>query len=341
MFGFPNSLQNIINNSKHPQKSLAKWKNNFSYLNNLMRTLNIGMHRYRIKGLPDTIKERPLKRALLHHGSVVFFEEQGGWFALPGSGMADINIYGDPGTAWIHGMNGFNKEVKLAIPGGADATLLRKDISGITMSPQKKAVIVRENDMCYPFVNYCLETAEAIADTMRTLDVVRKNIKHPYIISAEQSIINTIKSFFNKRDNNEEYVVSSGVFPADKIKLMPLDQNPECIKTATDLIEWYWNLFYELCGFNSNSNPDKKAQLTTVEVNSNNDAIALQAANTIESLNEDLELVNELSGLNITVEKTDLSEYNSIMQEEATDDDRISGDGDKDIQRGDNGRPND
>ena len=335
MFELTNTLQDIVNSSNTPQKTLAKYKNNYSFMNHIMRCLNIALHRYKFNGLPDTIKERPLKRALLHHGNVIFFEENGGLFALPGGGMADVNIYGEPGTAWIYGMNGFNKELKLAIPGGADASLLRKNIDGQTMPESKKGVYVRENYCNYPFVNYCIETAIAIADTMRTLDVVRKNIKHPYLISAEQSIINTIKSFFNKRDNNEEYIISSGVFPADKIKMLPLDQNPEAIKCATDLIEWYWNLFFELCGFNSNSNPDKKAQLTTVEINSNNDIIALQAAQVIECLTEDLELVNKLYGTNITVEKTDLSEYNETIgydNEEENEDDRNADDSNKDIQ---------
>lgn len=334
MFELGNAIQDIINSSKTPQKTLAKYKNNFQFINTFMRMLNLAMHRYEVKGLPDTIKERPLKRALLHHGNIIFFEENGGLFALPGGGMSDVNIYGEPGNAWIYGMNGYNKELKLAIPGGADASLLRKSISGQTMPESKKGVYVRENYMNFPFVNYCMEYAEAIADTMRTLDIVRKNIKNPYVITAEQSIINTIKAFFNKRDNNEEYILSSGVFPADKIKMLPLDQNPECVKISTDLIEWYWNMFFELCGFNSNSNPDKKAQLTTVEVNSNNDIIALQAEQVVECLNEDLELVNKLYGTNITVEKTDLSEYNEDdeLMEGEKDDDRNAGNSDKNVQ---------
>ena len=335
MFEFGTSIQDIINSSNTPQKTLAKYKNNFMFINVFMRMLNIAMHRYKFEGLPDTIKERPLKRALLYHGNAVFFEENGGLFALPGGGMSDVNIYGEPGNSWIYGMNGFNKEIKLAIPGGADATLLRKNVSGQTMPESKNGVYVRENYMNFPFIHYCMEYAEAIADTMRTLDVVRKNIKHPYIISAEQSIINTIKSFFNKRDNNEEFILSSGVFPADKIKMLPLEQNPECVKVSTDLIEWYWNMFFEICGFNSNSNPDKKAQLTTVEVNSNNDIIGLQAAQVIECLNEDLKLVNSLYGTNIRVEKTDLSEYNeddeNLNEGDESDDNRNAGERNENI----------
>ena len=338
MFDFGAELFSVMSNSDTPMKKIAKWKNNASFFNQLMRCINIALHRYRIKGLPDTIKERPLKRALLYHGSVVFFEKGGNLFALPGGGMADINIYGDPGTGWVYGANGFNEEIKLAIPGGDISSFVRQDISGVSLSKTAKGVLVRENYMQYPFINYAVETAAAISDTMRTLDVVRKNIKHPYLITAEQSVVGTVISYFNKRDNNEDYIVGSGVFPADKIKVFPLDQNPECIKTATDLIEWYWNLFYELCGFNSNSNPDKKAQLTTVEINSNNDAIALQAASTIESMNEDLELVNKIHGTHITVEKTDLSDYNDT-EEDITDD--FSDDSAHDIQRGDSSRPDD
>lgn len=324
-------IQNLLTSSDKPMKKLAKMKNNLSFMNTYFRGLNIGFQRYKINGLPDTIKEQDIKRYLLFKGSVILFEQAGGWFALPGGGMADINVNGHPGNAWIYGANGFSKQVKLAIPGGFDSSFARKGF-GSTMAISDKAFIIRENYVQYPFINYIIEMAEAISDTMRTLDIARKNVKHPYIITAEESIINTVLKYFDNRDNNEEFIISSGIFPADKIKMLPLEQNPECIKTSTDLIEWYWNLFFTLCGFDSNGGPDKKAQVSVVEVNSNNAQIAVQAASVINSLKEDFDFFNQHTGLNITVEKTDLSEYNDSMELNSTQSDG----GDKDVpDRGD------
>lgn len=312
------NIQNLLSSSDKPMKKISAMKNNLSWMNTYFRGLNVASQRYHLKNLPDTIKEQDMKRYLLFKGSCILFEQAGGWFCLPGGGMNNINLNGHPGKAWIYGANGFNKEVNLAIPGGFDSTFARKGLSSILMKESDKAFYIRENYFNYPFINYIIELSDAIADTMRTLDVARKNIKHPYIITAEQSIFETVKSFFNKRDNNEEFIISSGIFPADKIKMLPLEQNPECIKTSTDLVEWYWNLFYTLCGFDSDGSPDKKAQVSVVEVNSNNAAIAVQAAQVIECLKEDLKFFNDHTGLNIEVEKTDLSEYNDSMELNST-----------------------
>ena len=103
------------------------------------------------------------------------------------------------------------------------------------------------------------------------------------------------------RNENMEYLISSGVFPVDKIKLLPIDTNATALKDATDLIEWYYNMFYELCGVNSNSNPDKKAELTSFEINANNDIVKIQAEKTLECLEEHFDIVNKVFGTNIKV----------------------------------------
>lgn len=320
-------IQQLGDNNKSIKK-IAKMQNNISWMNTLMRAINIALHRYKITGLPDTIKERDIKRYFLYHGNVILFMQGGGWFALPGGGMSDINLNGNPGRAWVYGQNGFSKEVKLAIPGGLESSFARKGISGQIMSDSDEAFYIRENYMNFPFINYAIELSNSISDTMRTLDVARKHIKRPYIFAAPASMKATILAELSNIDNNEECVLSSGVLDPDKIKYFPLDQNPESIKTATDLIEWYWNLYFELCGINSNSNPDKKAQLTTVEVNANNDAVEMQAEQVIQSLQEDFDFFNKRTGHNIKVEKLDFMQYNSIQEEGTSDDDNSN----KDIQ---------
>lgn len=282
------------------QRKLAKIKNDICFTNTFSRLVLDGLQRYDIKGLPETCNKRVVKESFLWHGSCVFFEKSGNLIALPGAQTEDFNIYGDAKYAFVWGRQGFNEKISLYIPGGDISDFVRKTLYKVA-GKGYQGVFVRENYICFPFINHCIDYASAISDTMRTLDVVRANIKNPFIMVAEQSVINSVKRFFQQRNENLEYIVDSGVFPVDKVKLLPIDTNATALKDATDLIEWYYNMFYELCGINTNANPDKKAELTSFEINANNDIVKVQADKTMECLQEHFDIVNKVYGTNIQV----------------------------------------
>ena len=82
--------------------------------------------------------------------------------------------------------------------------------------------MIRANANCYAFINYVLYYAQNIADSLRALDVCRANAKKPFIITCEESALNTVKQFFKKMDDNEQFIISSGIFPTDKVNISPL-----------------------------------------------------------------------------------------------------------------------
>lgn len=289
------------------QKKLAQIKNNITLTNTMGRLILDALHRYDIKGLPETCNKRVVKESFLWHGSCMFFDKNDSLLSLPGMPTDEFNIYGDPKFGYVYGRQGFNEKISLYIPGGDISDFIRKTFFRVA-GKGYQGVFVRENYICFPFINHVIDYATAIADTMRTLDVVRANIKQPFICVAEESVINSVKKFFEMRNENMEYLISSGVFPVDKIKLLPIDTNATALKDATDLIEWYYNMFYELCGVNSNSNPDKKAELTSFEINANNDIVKIQAEKTLECLEEHFDIVNKVFGTNIKVVERDQAE---------------------------------
>lgn len=288
--------------SQMTQKKLAKFKNNTVFQNIFARLAKKALARYRFEGLPETVNDRVLRQALLFHASVCFFEKEGNLLALPAMPDSNLTLYGDFKACWVYGRNGYNAKIPLIVHGGADSALVNKGYAGMKTGAGK-GIWVRENELVYPFVNYCIWYADMIADTFRTLDVTRKNIKRPYIISAEEQIIPSVKRFFENKDNNEEYIISSGVFPADKISVLPFDTNPENIKSATDLIEWYMNDFDSMCGKNSNGNPDKKERLLVDEVNSNNETTQTNVQDILDFMQWQLDDVNKEFGVNIKVVK--------------------------------------
>jgi hypothetical protein len=275
-------------------------------MNVFSRCVQKALGRYTIKNLPETCDIRVIKQSLLFHGKVVFFERQGNVLALPCAPDSDFTMYGDVGKGYVYGRNGYSEQINLYIKGGEKAPVLEKTYSDV--KGEKTGVLVRENELEYPFVYYSWEYADKIADTLRSLDVARENIKVPYIIVAEEAIINTVKKFFEERNTNVSYIIRSGIFPADKINLLPIQTTPESLKACTDLIEWYMNDYDALCGINSNANPDKKERLLVDEVNANNQSTKSYIDNIIEYMQGELDFVNEVFNLNLEVTRGDDSD---------------------------------
>lgn len=312
---FYNDMFNCINltlGGKKTNSQLAKWKNCIEFQNAFARLVNKAMARYDFEGLPPTVNQRVLKMSLLFHGSVGWFEKANNLLALPGLPNASVTLYGDFKSMFVYGRNGYNQEISLYVPGGTESAIVNKGLTGYNIGDGRpKGIWMRENEFVYPFLNFCIAYAERISSAYRTVDIEMFHLKRPYIITAEEQVINTVKREMDKVKENEEYIVSSGVFPVDKVNVLPLVNAPENLKSTTDLIEWLYNDFDALCGKNSNSNPDKKAQISVPEVNANNQSILGDIEHIIDYMQEQLDFVNEKFGTNITVKK----------QEEEEDDD--------------------
>ena len=278
-------------------KKLSKIKNAIEFQNNFANLLHIAKHRYKIKDgtCPDTINERVLIDALLWYGSVTFFSKEGSVIALPSRPTNDFNLYGEPGYAWVWGRNGFNQKVKLTIP--QTGPVLDKGIFGTI--GEGEGVFVRENEIMYPFIQFTYQYAEKISDTMRTIDVQRFHCKRPYIITAQEQVVPTVKEYFNKVKDNEDYIIGSGIFPADAVNAIPITVTAQDIKGMTELYDWYMSKYFELCGIKNNQASSKKENLIVDEVNANNEITEFGVDAVVKYLNKQMETVNALFGTNI------------------------------------------
>lgn len=301
-------------------KKLAKYKNKVEFQNIFSLLCNEALAQIpKIEGLPESCSERVIKESILWHGGFVIFNKGGAVLALPGHPTGNFTLYGDPVAANVYGRNGMCEEVKLYIPNGDDS-VVRNQTGGGVAPAEGTGVWVRANQMVFPFINYVLEYSDKIADSLRTLDIVRSNLKRPYIVSAEESIINTVKAFFNSRENNEEFIISSGVFPADKIKLLPFETTSDSIRDVTMLIEWYMSQFHQIIAVNSPSTVDKKAEITTAELNSHAGIEQLHMTMIEEVMQRDIDFANEKLGLSMSL-KVPETENPMINNEEGDDND--------------------
>lgn len=286
------------------KKQLETYKNNFVFRNEFMRNMLDALNRYEFEGLPDTCSQHVMLESLLFNGTVILFEKNGSLLSLPGRvDGSKMNNYGDFGKAWVYGMAGFTEDIKIAIPGGDESAFLRSTIGG-EASREGKGVLIRENIACFPFINYTIYYSERMADSLRKIEVAQRNAASPYIIACEESVIPTVRKFMEARDNNEDYIISSGVFPADKISLLPFDIQADSIKTMSENYDWYSNHYRELCSIKNNSQMDKKGEnLISTEVDVNDEYTESQVNNVLDSIQEGLDLTNKLFGCNIKVKK--------------------------------------
>lgn len=282
-------------------KKLAKIKNARVFQNTFASLVNIANHRYKIKDgtCPETINERVFLQGLLWYGTVTVFEYNGVLMALPSRMTNSFNCYGEPSASYIFGRNGLNLLVEHVLPqtGG----LLDKTVDGLKIK-EGKGVFIRENEIMYPFINYVYQYAENISDTLRTIDTQRFHCKRPYIITAQEQVVPTVKEYFNKTKDNEEYIVGSGIFDANAVNAIPITVTAQDIKGMTELYDWYMAKFLEMCGIKNNQASSKKENLIVDEVNANNEITEFGVEAVVNYLNEQLELVNEVFGTNMEVE---------------------------------------
>lgn len=305
---FINSISTIL------PKKRSKHKNNLSYIMMLDRLVNDALHRYKIEGLPETCDERLIMLNLLWRGNIIFVDYNGSLISLPGTENGNPTIYGRYTSGYTASLNGiFNKWVRLYISGEDTNDIVSKKASVIS-TDQYNGVCVHESWTKFPFIYYCLYYAEAISDTLRTIDVARKHIKRPYIITSEESVIDTVKKFFKNVDDNDEVVLSSGVFPVDKINILPIETTPDAIKTATELVQWYEARFRELCSLPSNTSIDKKGEnLIQGELDVTEDYAKSQSGNVLEVLNEELKIANNHFGTNMKA--VSCYDYNDVQRD--------------------------
>ena len=305
MYNFFNCIDLSLGGKSKTNKRIVQFKNQVAFNNAIVRLIEKGDARYDIEGLPDTCNKRVVKMSLLFHGSVCFFEKDGSILALPAAPNSNLNLYGDYKSCFVYGRNGYNETVPLYIPGADDSKAVKQGFMTLNMKEKPRGVFVKENKLMYPFINYCIDYAEKIADTMRIIDVVRTNMKHPFIITAEEQIVPTVKKFFQEKNENVEYIINSGVFPVDKLAIMPIETNDAAIKTATELVEWYFNDFDNICKKNSLTHSDKKERENVPEINANNQSTEENEETFRSYLEEQFDFVNECLGTNIKLKEVE------------------------------------
>lgn len=319
------------------KKKITDAKNAHTFMMVFSQLVNMALdYRYRFDNLPKTLYERVIKQSLLFYGNVTLFNLDGVPVALPSApnGQA-VDLYGNTGKSWIFSRNGkMNFEVPLNYEYDAVVTqantlgIQAGKIAEVSVDGQKhtvsNGVIIWENKARVPFIWTVIYFAERIADTYRTLDLDRRWLKRPFIPRCEESEGASFDESLKKFMNNEDFSVSLKARSIDKTDIFSVDMPPEIVTKVTQLIEWYYSQFKQLCGISANSQVDKKGEnLISGEIDVDDQFIDLTTESITRDMQEQIDLYNQLAGENIKVvdiraEKEDEAEEE--IKEETKDD---------------------
>lgn len=256
-----------------------------SLLNDLMfkitydRFKHLTMNRFEWSGLPKGIEERYIESALFEHGKALFFEDDMlGVMCLPCNPDGGMNVYGD-----FNRLRAFGLNYEKSFPIDEDS----------------KAILIKNNHSMTNTHDVVMLYTSRLVEIEKTIMLNIKQQKTPYIVACSEKDLLTLKSLYNKVDDNQVVIyadkqldlntlgvhLTNAPFVADKLLLHKHEVENE---------------FLTLIGIN-NANTDKKERLITDEVNSNNEYIHMNVSHMLEVRKLACDEINKKFGLNISV----------------------------------------
>lgn len=297
----------LWNNGNKNLKKLAKMENQIEAQNHFMQLTNLAIDTYVWENLPDTCDSRFLEMMLLFNGWACMKKEGEGLLSL-GFLPANWSLYGQPTTGTAFGFFG---QAKSCICYTGD---------GLTEGID--TVICRCNTLNYPLINFIRVTANRLADIQRSMDVVRRQMKSPFIVNCAETQVPTVQNIFNKTQENEVYIIGSNMLERDAFQIVPTGvqgQNIEILQQHYDNVK---NNFMQIIGIKGATNTDKKERLIVPEATADyaitNDYID-EGLHTRKKFAEDC---NKLFGTDIYVKVNDSREYmtaNEMFDNKLTD----------------------
>ena len=274
-----------------------------STLNENMRTyrlyldqiLEIAIARYKWNGLPNTIDERFLELTLCgKNGAVLFFKDENiGHLALPCTMSGRFNVYNIPIQRRAYAVNGYQ------------AT--RDDTN---------SVIIYSNQL-HNGMSVYNRLIQYAKDLYLIDSIIMVNVnaqKTPLMLLADEKQMLTLKNLYMKYDGNQPFIFGDRN-----------DLNPNSIQAlvtgapyvADKLYELKQNIWNEVLTFLGvpNVQMNKKERLITDEVNRGLGGVFASRYSGLLSRRQACEQINEMFGLNLSVEYRNETETDYVKAE--------------------------
>lgn len=261
----------------------------------LDQILEIAISRYKWNGLPKTIDERFLELTLCgKNGTVLFFNDENiGFLALPCTMSGRFNVYNIPIQRRAYAVNGYQAN--------------RDDTN---------SVIIYSNQL-HNGMSIYNRLVQYAKDLYLIDSIIMVNVnaqKTPLMLLADEKQMLTLKNLYMKYDGNQPFIFGDRN-----------DLNPNSIQAlvtgapyvADKLYELKQNIWNEVLTFLGvpNVQMNKKERLITDEVNRGLGGVFASRYSGLLSRQQACEQINEMFGLNLSVEYRNESETDYVKTE--------------------------
>lgn len=287
--------------SSRGQKRLADYENDRQWQDVFTRLTNIALNIFEWEGLPETCDSRFFESILLFNSQACLIDdpEFGGYLTLPCTQGGAQDIYYHNPFYRAYSVN-YSKPFKALTSFNVNNFKTWAEFKG-DMDAPLDGVVCFDNDLTYPMVETIAIYTDKIVDTMRAIDVCQRQLKVPAIIETEPETKLAIEQALKSIDTNciAVYAGSKVAKALSETKPIQTFANPSTLTSLWDNYNNLYSAFYTAFGINNLNTADKKERLLTNEVESNDEAIALNADYRLQSRLHFCEYVKTAFGLNL------------------------------------------
>lgn len=263
---------------------ISKAMDNSNYGRLFALFTNLTLSRFIWEGLPETISDRHIERALFEKGECFIFEHHDlGLLALPCHSTGELNVYGEPTQVAVTGH------------GQSFGSMNIKD-----------GVHIKNNDLSYPSILNVLYYVNMINKTDDTMLKNLDKLKLPYIITTTKDNESSYRALMRKiKDGDDEIFIDNMLSNGGKLGIEILNTNvPYLIADLQCHKNNLMSEFLTITGLNNtDANNNKKERLLVDEVNVNNGEILMYLEIDYKSREKACKELNEKFGLNVSVKK--------------------------------------
>lgn len=263
-------------------KNQAKRMNDIVFSDYYYRLMLIARSLFEWHDLPNWIDEKWIERYLYNEGGCLFYKDPiVGFMVAKMSAAGPLNYYNEPTTV----MPIANNYV----------------YTGEQLINNDNCVIIRNNDDMIPTANTIKLYAYRLATIERTIDANIQQQKTPLIVKCSDKQRLTLKNVIAQRNENEPVIWGDKNLDISGVEVLNTTA-----PIVFDKLEIQKHMVYNECmtflGIN-NANMDKRERLVDDEVQANNEQVQANEDVMLKARKLACERINEIFGLNISVER--------------------------------------
>lgn len=272
--------------------------------------LRITNRMFKWEGLPDHIPSRIIEEWLQMNGCICFTEYEGKLYPFFGNWGGNRNIYYEPATFIISNP---------ATPGLGEVKLVNLDVPTVTdQLPDQTGVLMKNDSQIQGLLPLFQKYAKLLLENDISIYDAEVNLRIQTLIHASDDRTKNSAELYLKRIEEGRLGIIAGksLDPATALATKPFVSGGNS-NALSQLIEMHQYLKASLLnelGLNANYNM-KRERINSAETELNNDGLLPLVDDMLACRQRAVNVLNEVYGLNVTVEKASAWEFRQLAAE--------------------------